>query len=40
MGGGKIVAISVPAPTERFTAHRERIVHALRRALKSSVWQG
>ncbi|AQT78150.1 IclR family transcriptional regulator [Mycolicibacterium litorale] len=36
--GGNIVAISVPAPTERFTAHRDRIVDALRGALESSAW--
>nr|WP_110917369.1 IclR family transcriptional regulator C-terminal domain-containing protein [Mycolicibacterium holsaticum] len=30
IAGGHIVAISVPAPTERFTANEERIVAALR----------
>ncbi len=33
--GGNIVAISVPAPTERFLAHQDRIVAALRNALDS-----
>jgi len=36
--GGNIVAISVPAPTGRFNAHRERIVAALHEALASPVW--
>lgn len=36
--GGNIVAISVPAPTERFNAHEDRIVAALRSALESPVW--
>jgi DNA-binding IclR family transcriptional regulator len=36
--GGNIVAISVPAPTERFTEHRNRIIAALRSALDSPLW--
>ncbi|WP_286171800.1 IclR family transcriptional regulator [Mycobacterium sp. BK086] len=36
--GGNIVAISVPAPTERFNSHRDRIVAALHAALASPVW--
>ncbi|AKK30148.1 IclR family transcriptional regulator [Mycobacterium sp. EPa45] len=36
--GGNIVAISVPAPTDRFNAHSERIVAALHAALESPVW--
>lgn len=36
--GGNIVAISVPAPTERFKDHEDRIVAALRSALDSPVW--
>lgn len=36
--GGNIVAISVPAPTERFNAHSDRIVAALHAALASPVW--
>ncbi len=36
--GGQIVAISVPAPSERFVANEKRIVAALRAAAKSSVW--
>ena len=38
--GGNIVAISVPAPTDRFLAHQGRIVAALRRALDSPAWMG
>ncbi len=38
--GGNIVAISVPAPTERFNTHAERIVAALRAALDSPAWDG
>jgi DNA-binding IclR family transcriptional regulator len=38
IAGGHLVAISVPAPTERFTAERVRIVKALREAAKSPVW--
>lgn len=37
--GGNIVAISVPAPTERFNTHQDRIVAALRSALESAVWE-
>ena len=36
--GGNIVAISVPAPTERFLTHQDRIVAALRTALDSPAW--
>ena len=36
--GGNIVAISVPAPTERFNEHRDRIVAALKSALDSPLW--
>ena len=36
--GGNIVAISVPAPTERFLTHEDRIVAALRNALNSPAW--
>jgi IclR family transcriptional regulator, acetate operon repressor len=36
--GGHIVAISVPAPTERFRANEARIVAALRKAAKSAAW--
>lgn len=36
--GGHIVAISVPAPTDRFTRNEKRIVSALRAAAKSTVW--
>ena len=39
LANGQVVAISVPAPTERFTAERERIVGALRTAAKSSAWR-
>lgn len=35
---GNVVAISVPAPTDRFIAHQTRIVAALRRALDSPAW--
>ncbi|MCX2931836.1 IclR family transcriptional regulator [Mycobacterium sp. CVI_P3] len=38
--GGNIVAISVPAPTDRFREHADRIVTALRSALDSPVWSG
>ncbi|WP_167107900.1 IclR family transcriptional regulator [Mycobacterium sp. DL592] len=38
--GGNIVAISVPAPTDRFLAHQSRIVAALRRALDAPAWVG
>ena len=37
--GGHIVAISVPAPTDRFLAHRDRIVAALRDALDAPAWR-
>lgn len=40
VAGGNVVAISVPAPTERFLAHRDRIVAALRHALDSPAWAG
>jgi DNA-binding IclR family transcriptional regulator len=36
--GGNIVAISVPAPTERFNKHKDRIVAALHTALDSPIW--
>ena len=36
--GGNIVAISVPAPTDRFLTHQDRIVAALRDALESPAW--
>jgi len=36
--GGNFVAISVPAPTERFLTHQDRIVSALRIALDSPAW--
>jgi len=36
--GGNVVAISVPAPTERFGAHQDSIVAALRHALESTAW--
>jgi DNA-binding IclR family transcriptional regulator len=39
LANGQVVAISVPAPTERFNAERERIVGALRTAAKSSAWR-
>jgi IclR family acetate operon transcriptional repressor len=38
VAGGNIVAISVPAPTERFLAQRDRIVATLHDALTSSAW--
>ena len=38
--GGNVVAISVPAPTERFREHEGRIVAALHAALESPVWTG
>lgn len=37
---GSIVAISVPAPTERFLVHQDRIVAALRQAIDSPAWSG
>ena len=36
--GGNFVAISVPAPTERFLTHQDHIVAALRNALDSPAW--
>lgn len=36
--GGNIVAISVPAPTERFNEHKGRIVAALHAALDAPIW--
>ena len=39
IAGGQVVAISVPAPSERFAVERERIVAALRRAAKSAEWR-
>lgn len=36
--GGHVIAISVPAPTERFVTHEERIVAALRAAAASAPW--
>ena len=36
--GGHIVAVSVPAPTERFAANEKRIAAALRAAAKSPIW--
>ncbi|UUO01858.1 helix-turn-helix domain-containing protein [Mycolicibacterium novocastrense] len=36
--GGHVVAISVPAPTERFVAHEERIVAALTAAAATAPW--
>lgn len=36
---GQVVAISVPAPSERFAAERERIVAALHRAAKARAWR-
>lgn len=36
---GNIVAISVPAPTERFHVNRDRIVAALQEALTSPAWR-
>ncbi|QZY46364.1 IclR family transcriptional regulator [Mycolicibacterium austroafricanum] len=38
--GGHVVAISVPAPTERFLAHEATIVDALRAAAADPVWTG
>ena len=39
VSGGQVVAISVPAPTERFLAQEDIIVAALRAALKSPCYQ-
>ncbi len=36
--GGHVLAISVPAPTERFRAHEAAIVEALRAAAASPLW--
>jgi IclR family transcriptional regulator, acetate operon repressor len=36
--GGNVIAISVPAPTERFLEKEERIVAALRAAAESPAW--
>lgn len=36
--GGHVLAISVPAPTERFLAHEAVIVEALRAAARSPLW--
>lgn len=38
--GGNVVAISVPAPTDRFLDKEKRIVWALRAAAASAVWIG
>jgi DNA-binding IclR family transcriptional regulator len=37
--GGNVVAISVPAPTDRFLAQQKRIVAALRAAAEAPVWR-
>jgi len=34
-----VVAISVPAPTDRFLAQQKRIVAALRAAAEAPVWR-
>ncbi len=39
IAGGQVVAISVPAPTDRFNTGRDRIVAALREASTSAVWR-
>lgn len=39
VSSGNIVAISVPAPTERFHVNRDRIVAALQGALMSPAWR-
>lgn len=39
LSAGHVVAISVPAPTERFRANEAVIVAALKRAAASSVWR-
>ncbi len=36
--GGHVVAISVPAPTERFATHEDRIVSALKAAAATAPW--
>jgi DNA-binding IclR family transcriptional regulator len=38
IAGGHIVAISVPAPTERFRANEKQIVAALRSAAEAAPW--
>lgn len=38
IAGGHIVAISVPAPTDRFRTHESAIVAALREVATSTVW--
>jgi DNA-binding IclR family transcriptional regulator len=38
IASGQVVAISVPAPTDRFNAERDRIVGALRKAVSSEAW--
>lgn len=38
IAGGQVVAISVPAPTDRFTAECDRIVAALHEAATSLAW--
>lgn len=38
IAGGHVVAISVPAPSDRFDAERARIVTALRQAATAPVW--
>ena len=37
--GGHVVAVSVPAPTDRFTLREEVIVEALRAAAAAAVWE-
>jgi DNA-binding IclR family transcriptional regulator len=36
--GGQIVAISVPAPSDRFRANEKRIVAALHAASETAPW--
>jgi IclR family acetate operon transcriptional repressor len=36
--GDNVIAISVPAPTERFREKEQRIVSALRAAADSAAW--
>lgn len=36
--GGQVVAISVPAPTDRFRTNEKTIVAALKQAARSTVW--
>lgn len=38
IGSGQVVAISVPAPSQRFATERDRIVGALRDAATSEAW--